>query len=100
MKPSRTYSYRFNFASKLLVAVCISYLTLTISVSGAVKFADTESETPELSSASGGFAAHDWNPDQNERPLLNLPDQINEGVAISLAYPIGQFRFSLFQSLH
>src|SRR5882724_4194092 len=83
------------FTPKVLTAVCIFYLTLGMSLSVAA----SNNETSASVEASNGFATYDWNLRQTERPLLSLPDQINRGFDLSLAYPMGQLRFPLMQSL-
>src|SRR3989442_4732248 len=59
----------------------------------------TLSETGAPVEFSQRFAFYDWNLKEGQHPLLSLPDQINPGTALSLAYPMGQFRFPLFQTL-
>ena len=101
---SRINSGRPFFASKLRAGACIFYLMIMTSIAVAAstdaKSDDALTGTTEPAGSARAFAAYDWNLDQSERPLLNLPDQVNEGVAVSLAYPMGQFRFPLFQPLH
>src|SRR6266550_6086845 len=91
------------FTPKVLTAVCIFYLTLGTSLpvagSNNEKIDPALTETYAPVEASNGFASYDWNLRQTERPLLSLPDQINPGFDLSLAYPMGQLRFPLMQSL-
>jgi hypothetical protein len=92
---------RFLFAPKVRTAVCIFYLSLGMSLSAAGSTYDKVdgSEIGEPLAASNAPATYDWNLKQAQRPLLNLPDQIDAAFDLSLAYPMGQFRFPLFQSL-
>lgn len=88
-------------AKKFRVAACIFYLLLGMSSSVANPIDGKNDFTlPETVESSQRFAFYDWNLNQDQRPLLSLPDQINPGTALSLAYPMGQFRFPLFQTLH
>lgn len=99
------YRYWNNLcAKKFRIAVCIFYLALVMSSSVADpidgKNDTTLSETGAPVEFSQRFAFYDWNLNEGQHPLLSLPDQINPGTALSLAYPMGQFRFPLFQTLH
>jgi hypothetical protein len=91
------------FTSKVLASLCIFYVTLGMSLpvagSNNEKVEPSPTEPRTSVEASNGFATYDWNLKQTERPLLSLPDQINRGFDLSLAYPMGQLRFPLMQSL-
>jgi hypothetical protein len=99
--------FRFLFEQKVRAAVCIFYLTLGLfGVVGTVygKVGSQPSDTGELLGATNALATYDWNLKQTQRPLLNLPDQLNAAFDLSLAYPsltysISRLRFPLSQAL-
>jgi hypothetical protein len=89
------------FTPKVLTSLCIFYVMLGVSlpVAGSSNEKVDLTEPNASSEVSNGFATYDWNLKQTGRPLLNLPDQINAAFDLSLAYPMGQLRFPLMQSL-
>lgn len=99
--------FHSSFEQKVRAAVCIFYLTLGLfGVVGAVygKVGSQPSDNGELLRATNALAAYDWNLKQTQRPLLNLPDQLNGAFDLSLAYPaltysISRLRFPLSQTL-
>jgi hypothetical protein len=103
MQQSWTNFYHDFATSKLRTAACIFYLTLTLStaVAGSTERNNGAAipATPGSSEAPGWFATYDWNLNENQSPLLNLPDQINAGTELAIAFPMGEFRLPLFQSL-
>jgi hypothetical protein len=95
-----TNLFRSLFVPKIHTAVCIFFLGLGMSLPAAgATYDKAGSETSESFEASNALATYDWNLKQTQRPLLNLPDQINAAFDLSLAYPMGQSGFPLFRAL-
>jgi hypothetical protein len=99
----RSQRHHSLFAQKVRFAACIFYLTLGMfCVAGSV-YGDSPSEPSESIEVSKALAGYDWNLNQTQRPLLNLPDQLDAGFDLSPASPslgpISRPRFPLFHSL-
>lgn len=54
----------------------------------------------EVFSENGSISTYHWNLNDEDLPLISLPDHIGEGLDLSLTYSMGQFQFPLFQSLY
>jgi hypothetical protein len=52
------------------------------------------------SEPKSAVTAFKWNVSDKQSPLLNLPDQLKRGLDQSLAYPMAQFSFPIFQTLN
>ena len=56
--------------------------------------------TVPSSEREGRVSAFKWNVSDRQLPLLGLPDQIKAGLDRSLAFPMDQFSFPIFQTLN
>jgi hypothetical protein len=88
-------------ASVILLAGLALMLASPVSATHSDKAgsSNARSETADSYETAERFVTYKWNLSDQQRPLLNLPDRLNTGVDLSLAYPMGQFGFPLFQSL-
>jgi hypothetical protein len=75
----------------LILAIAFALIAPTISakdhISGSI---ENRSENSVLG----------WNTGNNRLPLLNLPEQMNFDLDTAFAFPLGQYRLPLFQSLY
>jgi len=98
---------RFSFAQKFRSAVCIFYLTLGMLCAAGSIFGRVDGGPPETGEpveATNAVATYDWNLKQTQRPMLNLPDQLDGAFDLSLAspssaYAMGRLKFPLFQEI-
>jgi len=60
---------------------------------------DSSAEAVEAAPKTAGLPSSNWNLTRQDQPLLNLPAQINNVSDWMLAYPMGNLRFPVLQSL-
>ncbi len=94
-------SVRTSIAQKLLTALCIIYLSLPIVCAAAPPFGETENKFASIAEpiSATEITSYDWNLQQTQRPLLNLPDPVNTSFQFSQFRPLGLLRLDLSQSL-
>jgi len=93
---------RFFSISALVVALIIGSLELSVLIpvaNPALVEAASLSESGEFS-ASESISIYRWNLDDDDLPLVSLPNHIRENLDLSLTYAMGDFQFPLFQSLY
>jgi hypothetical protein len=92
-----------SFVARLCVAACVSVALICSSSSVAAFDRDdttnTSAKNAEPYESATRLPVYDWNLNQPQRPLLSLPDRPAAGIDQTLAYPMGQFKFPLLQSL-
>lgn len=62
--------------------------------------AETIVESEALLTAKQSRTNYQWNVNDANLPLINLPDHLSDGVDLSLTYSMDQFQFPVFQSLY
>jgi hypothetical protein len=99
----KTRSLLSLLSRKFFSIVCIFYLTVGFSHSlhaaPGSAYKDSVNEVVESSVRTAALPSYQWNLSQQEQPLLNLPAQINNAAELMFAYPMGQKRFPVFQTL-
>jgi hypothetical protein len=73
-------------------------LGLSFSLQAASN-ADSTNEAVESAARITSSPSLDWNLNQFDQPLVSLPAQISVVSDLKFAYPMGQMRFPLFQTL-
>jgi hypothetical protein len=106
------------FRSLLLPALAVSALTLNLELGPAmftssavfaaadgssaseIPTAEATAKGSAIGAAKGSIPTYRWNLSDDGLPLISLPDHIDSGLDLSLAYSMDQFEFPLFQSLY
>lgn len=99
--------------TNLVVHTQRSFLILSLIITGIIGFAEIEKSTQsaglnpaevatlagETYSTMAPLSTYSWNLNDQDRPLLSLPDHIGPEFDLSLTYSMDQFQFPLFQQL-
>src|SRR5882762_4692847 len=85
----------FSLVSMLVLALVPEFTRSLIPTSFVS--AATNSNLP---SASDSIGIYRWNLNDDDQPLISLPDHVGAGVDLALSYSLDQFEFPLFQSVY
>jgi len=104
-KPSgRFQSHTQNFVVSALTISALALLTFLSSAqlfsASAVSPNAVTSENTSTLRAKQSISTYKWNLEDQNLPLIGLPDRLGAGVDLSIAYSMDQFQFPLFQSLY
>src|SRR5439155_23099823 len=102
--PCRQISFTIRLISLILLLVNVTAGVVPSSFARIkpqlMRFAAAPNARAAESSNSENHGSYAWNIDDEQLPLLALPEHLAAGVERSLGYPLDQFRLPIFQALN